>query len=98
MDILVSSFYASALVCWYAQVLARILHTPVILLFTPASVPRIPGSGLYYTMSAMVRKDWAEVLSKGWETVQCALGIALGMSIICAIYDAGRELFAGRKG
>lgn len=90
-DILIASFFASALVFWYAEILARILHTPAILLFTPASVPLIPGSGLYYTMSALVRRDWDSALLRGSDTAQCALGIALGMSIVCAIYDARRE-------
>ena len=92
MDILAASFFASAGTFWYAEILARRLFVPAILLFTPASVPLIPGSGLYYTMSFVVRREWEEALSKGWETAQCALGIALGMSIICAIYDARRDL------
>ncbi len=96
LDILASSFFASAGTFWYAEILARFLSTPAILLFTPASVPLIPGSGLYYTMSFVVRREWDAALGKGWETAQCALGIALGMSIVCAIYDAKRTyLFKG---
>ena len=90
MDILAASFFSSAATFWYAEEMARLLKLPAILVFNPSSVPLIPGGGLYYTMERAVRQDWAGALMRGRETAQCAIGIALGMSIVCAVYDALR--------
>lgn len=83
---------ASAFCALYAEIFARVMKTPATLFFIPAAVPLIPGSTLYYTMSYAVGKQWELAGSYGFMTLQYALGIAAGISLIWAICDMERKL------
>lgn len=75
---------ASAFAAFYAEVLARILKAPATIFFIPSIVPLIPGSTLYYTMSYAVQRAWDSSRSYGFLTVQYALSIASGISLVWA--------------
>ena len=75
---------ASAFAALYAEVLARVLKAPATIFFIPAIVPLIPGSTLYYTMSYAVQRAWDTSSSYGFLTVQYALSIASGISLVWA--------------
>lgn len=75
---------ASAFSALYAELLARVLKAPVTLFFLPAMVPLIPGSSLYYAMSSVVRRDMDTARHYGSLTIQYALAIAVGMSLVWA--------------
>lgn len=79
-----SSVVSSAVVAIYAVRLARALKMPAIIVFTPSVIPLVPGSSLYYTMYFAVSQRWPLVLNMGCETMLCALGIAVGISIVYA--------------
>ena len=53
----------------------------------------IPGGSLYYTMSYAVQKKWAEAAAYGSQTLQCALGLAIGMSLIWIFHDMARKVY-----
>lgn len=69
----------------YAQILARIQKVPATIYLILALIPSIPGGALYYTMSNVVMKNWPEALSDGKRTLQYALAIAVGISIVWAV-------------
>lgn len=75
---------ASAFAALYAEVLARILKAPATIFFIPSIVPLIPGSTLYYTMSYAVQNSWEVSGSYGFLTIQYALSIASGISLVWA--------------
>ena len=75
---------ASAFAALYAEVLARILKAPATIFFITAVVPLIPGSTLYYTMSYAVRGAWDTSRTYGLLTIQYALSIASGISLMWA--------------
>ena len=75
---------ASAFAALYAEVLARILKAPATIFFIPSVVPLIPGSTLYYTMSYAVQGAWDTSGTYGFLTVQYALSIASGISLVWA--------------
>lgn len=79
-------FLASASGALYAEVLARIQRAPTTLYLIIAVISLVPGSSLFYTMSAFVREDWNLVHSYGVETAIFAVAIALGMSLVWAIF------------
>ena len=75
---------ASAFAALYAEVLARILKAPATIFFIPSIVPLIPGSTLYYTMSYAVQSSWEVSGGYGFLTIQYALSIASGISLVWA--------------
>lgn len=91
--IFMASFAAAAFTELYAEGMARYLKVPATVLFVPAIVPLIPGSNLYYTMSSTVRQDWEAAGAYGISTLQYALGIALGMSVVCAMFEIYARIF-----
>ena len=64
-----------------SEVLARIIHTPVLLLLVPMLVPLIPGGDLYRSMDALIRSDKETFLVRGTSAITAAGAIGLG--IIC---------------
>jgi uncharacterized membrane protein YjjB (DUF3815 family) len=76
---------ASAFSALYAELLARTLKAPVTLFFLPAVVPLIPGSTLYYAMSNVVQGNIDAARHYGTLTVQYALAISAGMSLVWAL-------------
>lgn len=94
-----STLIASAFAAFYAEGLARFFKAPATLFLIPTVVPLIPGSTLYYAMSAAVGGDWMEAREFGAQTVQYALGIAIGISLVWAFWEIVRNLTAmmGRR-
>lgn len=69
----------------YAEIMARIQKVPATTYLILALIPSIPGGALYYTMSNVVMKKWPEALADGKRTLQYALAIAVGISIVWAL-------------
>lgn len=81
---LIPCLLASASAALYAEVLARIKKAPATLFLVTGVLPVIPGSKLYYTMSSVVQKDWLQAKEYGLSTVESAIAIAVGISLIWA--------------
>lgn len=79
-----SCLIAASFAAFYAEVLARIKKAPTTLFLVPSVVPLIPGSCLYYTMSYAVQGMWEKSREYGSLTVQYALAIAAGISLVLA--------------
>lgn len=86
MNSFFQNFFAAIVATLYAEIIARIAKAPSTVFLIPSVIPLTPGSLLYYTMQAVV--DGNDALSKelGEETVMVALGIALGIVFISAIF------------
>ncbi len=96
MGAFTGAFLASAFTEAYATWMARKRKTPATVLFTPGIVPLIPGSGLYYMMRSAVSRDWVQAKAWGYDTLLCALGIASGMSVVCAACEIWRRVRKNR--
>ena len=94
-ELFLATMAAAAFAALYAEILARWLKAPATLFLIPALVPMIPGSTLYYAMSAAVRQDWILARDFGAQTAQYALGIAIGISLVWALWEMARNLRAG---
>ena len=81
-ELFLSCLLASAITAAYAEILAKRLHAPTTVFLVPAVIPSIPGSNLYYTLSAVVRGDWPSVAENAILTAEYAFGIAAGVSIV----------------
>lgn len=89
--IFVSGLLASALAAFYADMLAVRKEAPTPLFLIPSVVPLIPGSTLYYTMSAAVQGNASDVSRYGSLTIQYALSIAAGICIVWTILSILRR-------
>ena len=82
-----SCLIASACAVLYAELLARLLHTPATVFVIPAVIPLVPGSSLYYAMSCVVQKDFPAAREFGMTTLEFSLAIAAGMSFVLAFRE-----------
>ena len=80
-----SCLLASAAAVVYAELLAHRLRTPATLFVIPAILPLVPGSSLYYAMSCAVRKDLPIAREYGALTLEYALAIAVGISLVTVL-------------
>ncbi|MBO5746586.1 MAG: threonine/serine exporter family protein [Clostridia bacterium] len=80
-------FVAAAVAVVYCEVAARVFKAPVTLFLVPSIVPSVPGSGLFYTMSSIVKKDWAGAKEFGLRTAEFALGIAAGICLAVVVFS-----------
>lgn len=62
-----------------SYILAKILKTPYSVFFTPGIISLVPGSGLYYTMSYLLQRDYSGMTVYLYATVWTGLGIAAGI-------------------
>ena len=82
----------------WGEILARTLKAPATVFQAVAVIPLIPGSGLYYTMNSILRRDWQDLRHYGSGTLLCALGIAAGISLVSALtYMLSKALSRQRK-
>ena len=91
-NVFLACLAASAFAAFFSEVLARILKAPTPLFFIPAVIPLIPGNPIFQTMSCIVREDWPTAQSYAFLTIQYALSIALGISLIWAFFIMGTRL------
>ena len=91
------SVVAAAFASIYAEAMARVEKSPATVFYIPALIPLIPGGSLYYTMSYAVLGQWDQVQSYGASTAYCALGIAVGMSLVLSVDFTMRKISARRK-
>jgi uncharacterized membrane protein YjjB (DUF3815 family) len=75
------TFFAAIAVGILGELLARYYKKPATVYIIPGIVPLVPGAGMYYTMLALVRKDFYVAISKGTETFFIAAAISLGIII-----------------
>lgn len=75
------TFFGAITVGLLGELLARIRKKPAILYITPGIVPLVPGAGMYYTMLAIIEKDFTMATNKGVETFLIAIAIAIGIII-----------------
>jgi len=74
-------FISTVTVGFLAEVLARIIKTPVTILLVPMLIPLIPGSDLYYTTSYFLRKQMDDCVVS-LESLMKSVG-AIAFGIVC---------------
>ena len=89
---LVSMLVASFCVAVYAEILARMCCAPSTPFFVTSAIPLIPGSTLYYCMSALAAGNMELAGTYGSQTFIFALGIGGGMAIAWCICDLIRKI------
>lgn len=80
------NFFAALTVGILGELFARLKKRPATLYITPGIIPLVPGAGMYYTMSAIIEKDFLKATDIGVETFFIAAAIAIGI-IISTIFS-----------
>ncbi len=63
----------------YAEILARIVKTPVTVFIITSVIPLVPGGALYYAMLGLMRSDTPAFIDRGVYALSAAGAMALGM-------------------
>ena len=69
----------------FSEVLARVIHAPVLISLVPMLIPLIPGSDLYYCMDALIRGEEDVFIARGTAAVTAAGAIGLGIIYTTAV-------------
>lgn len=96
-SVMLSTFTASIVISIYSEIASRVLKNPVTLFLICALIPLAPGSGMYYTILAVVQGDIMESLNKGIETLSVAGLIALGIILVSTLSRLIQRLILLRK-
>jgi uncharacterized membrane protein YjjB (DUF3815 family) len=75
------TFCAALSVGILGEILARYYKKPATVYIIPGIVPLVPGAGMYYTMLALVEKDFLMAANTGTETLFIAASISVGIII-----------------
>ncbi|MDO4829274.1 MAG: threonine/serine exporter family protein [Clostridia bacterium] len=80
----------------YAEILARIIKTPVTVFVITSVIPMVPGGPLYYTMLGLLQGDKATFVDRGLYTLSAAGAMALGIfaatMLFRLLFTAGRAV------
>ncbi len=80
--IFLSMLFATMTAALSSEILARIVHAPVLLLMVPMLIPLVPGGDLYHTMRALIRGDKENLALHSQNTLLQAAAIALGIIVV----------------
>lgn len=84
-------FVAAVGIGLMAEIGARVLHIPVLLIAVPGIIPLVPGVQAYRTMLSLVRGDYLGALTNGTETLFVAGAIAVGIAVATVPLRLGRR-------
>ncbi len=94
-NVFVASLAGAMVTTAFAEIAAHARKTPATVYLIPGLVPLVPGGSLYYTMSALLQKDYDTALVKGLSTIEVMLGISFGVVamslLVYAIRDAANK-------
>lgn len=81
-----SNLFTAVFCSLYAHIAARIVKAPTTVLLMPATVPMIPGSGLYYTIAHLLDGDIAGFQKYGYVTAETILAMAIGFALVTLFF------------
>lgn len=84
-SLIAASFIGACIVAIISEIFARIFKETVTVFIIPGIIPLVPGAGMYYTMLAVIQKDFNKFASIGSETMFIAGGIAASILIVSSI-------------
>lgn len=86
-DVFTANFVATVYGAVASEILARVTKAPSTVYIIPAIIVLVPGGPLYYTLNYLVEGDWANCSAAGINTALIFLGIAVGLSIVAAVFQ-----------
>ncbi|MGL5635069.1 MAG: threonine/serine exporter family protein [Sarcina sp.] len=96
-NILLATTISSALITFYSEILARYLKSPATVFLLPGIIPLVPGGGLFYTMTGLLKGNMTQFNSYGISTFETAAGIAIGVILASVIVHHVNNRLRKRK-
>ncbi len=96
LSVFLAAFFATAFTAIFAEVGARIMRAPALVFSIPGAISIVPGSGLYYTMNALLFGEGNALYGRALETLLISIGMALGM-VMVSVLTTGITRFLQRK-
>lgn len=75
------AFLAAITVGLLGEFMAKRFKKPATIFIIPGIVPLVPGAGMYYTMLAVIEKNFSNAAELGTEAIFIALSIAIGIIV-----------------
>lgn len=97
LSVFAATFFSAALIGVCGEIISIIYKMPTTVFIIPACVPLIPGSNLYYALSALISKDWEQLESNTEYLGIYALGIAVGLAAVFEISHIVRSVRSACK-
>jgi uncharacterized membrane protein YjjB (DUF3815 family) len=91
-SLLLSVFLATLAVCLYSEFVGRAFKMPVSVFVICAIIPLVPGSGLYYSMTAYIDGRNLEASRKMIETLMIAGTISVAIATMSSVTNIFRKM------
>ena len=91
-SLLLSIFLSTALVCLYAELVARPFHVPVAVFVICAIIPLVPGSGLYYSMTAYISGNINDAMRLMGNTLMIAGTISVAIALVSSLANIFKKV------
>lgn len=91
------AFLSALSVTLLAEIFARVRRAPATVFLLPGIVPIVPGSSLYYMMSALVFRTYDSAVIYGRATLHISVGIVAGIIVVSVLSGVGSNLVSARK-
>lgn len=85
-DVYAANLFAAVFAALYAEVMARLRKCPATPYLVIATLPMLPGAGVYYTMSLGLDGRMMTAVGKGLETVGIAGSLAVGILLVSTVF------------
>ena len=91
-------FISTVLTTLYAEVMARIVKTPVTVFLVSATIPLIPGAALYRAMNCLMHRNYAGFSKEGTYTLLFAASMSAGITFTTVVLRMiWRQLYSSRS-
>ncbi len=85
-DVYASNLFAAVFAALYAEIMARVRKCPATPYLVIATIPMLPGAGVYYTMSLGLEGSMMASVAKGLQTIGIAGSLAVGILLVSTVF------------
>ena len=85
-DVYAANLFAAVFAALYAEIMARVRKCPATPYLVIATIPMLPGAGVYYTMSLGLEGSMMASVAKGLQTIGVAGSLAVGILLVSTVF------------
>ncbi|KNF08708.1 hypothetical protein CLPU_5c00150 [Gottschalkia purinilytica] len=85
---IVGTFLGATTAGLLGEAYAKIFKKPATVFIVPGIIPLVPGAGMYYTMLALIKKNFITAADIGSQTIFTAFSIAIAVIVSSSINRA----------
>ena len=96
IDEIIAYAIAACLGTFFSEIMARIIKTPVTAFVIPVNIPLVPGASLYYSLLALLQKDYETYTLRGRYAAAVTVALAFGIFTGTMVFKFIRTAFDKR--